>query len=63
MERSSYVLSASPLLLMFRQWRQIPAVIGKTQNPSELCDRWRIPGLIDPALQHISDQPFRLIAG
>jgi hypothetical protein len=27
------VLSASPLLLMFRQWRQIPAVIGKTQNP------------------------------
>ena len=33
-ERSSYVLSASlTLLLLFWQWRQIPAVIWEIQNP------------------------------
>jgi methanethiol S-methyltransferase len=34
-ERSSYVLSASlTLLLLFWQWRQIPAVIWDIQNPT-----------------------------
>jgi|HubBroStandDraft_5_1064220.scaffolds.fasta_scaffold61057_4 hypothetical protein len=64
-ERSSYVLSASLTLLLFWQWRQIPAAIWETQDPilASSAIGGGFPGLIDRALQHISDQPFRLMAG
>ena len=62
-ERSTYVLFSSlALVLLFWQWRPLPAVLWHVDHRrSPWRSRRCRPGLADRAEQHVPDQPFRTV--
>ena len=63
-ERSTYVLFASlALLLLFWQWRPMPAIVWHIEEPEMAADDRGIvvPWLGDRVHQHLPDQSFRAV--